>query len=80
MSGGAFPATPHSEPARAGSVWAAARATVSSALSVFVTSVQTARMANALAQLSNEQLARIGIGRHEIFSHAEKLIADGKKR
>jgi hypothetical protein len=29
--------------------------------------------------LSDAQLARIGIERHEIFSHAEKLISGAKK-
>jgi uncharacterized protein YjiS (DUF1127 family) len=79
MSGRAILGDPHAAGTPALSGVAAAWAAVASVISTLVTSVQTARMASALAELSDAQLAQIGIQRHEIFNHAEKLIADDKK-
>lgn len=42
-----------------------------------VTAAQIARMASTLNELSDAELARIGIARHEIYSHAEKLVLTG---
>ena len=74
MSGGAISGAPHAGQAPSASLWA----TLSSAVAVFVKSVQTAKMAHALARLPDAQLKRMGIERHEIFSHAEKLISGAK--
>ena len=38
--------------------------------------LQTARMMSVLANMSDQQLASIGISRSEIPQYAEKLIAD----
>lgn len=42
-----------------------------------VTSAQIARMAATLNELTDAQLAAIGIARHEIYTHAEKLVLTG---
>lgn len=42
-----------------------------------VASVQIARMATALNTLTDAQLAGIGIARHEIYTHAERLVLTG---
>lgn len=44
-----------------------------------VASVQIARMAATLNEFTDAQLAQIGIERHEIYSHAEKIILTGGK-
>jgi uncharacterized protein YjiS (DUF1127 family) len=79
MSGRAMLGAPHVAAGPVGSALASAWATASSALSGFTTCMMTVRMASVLSQLSDAQLARIGIERHEIFSHAEKLISGAKK-
>ncbi len=45
--------------------------------SAAVTSAQIARMASTLNELTDAQLAAIGIQRHEIYTHAERLVLTG---
>ena len=51
-----------------------ALAALRSGLAAFGTSFKVARMASALSNLSDHQLAEIGVKRRDIMRHAEHLI------
>jgi uncharacterized protein YjiS (DUF1127 family) len=63
------------DPARAGVIRAWRR--LGLIASGAVTTMQIARMAATLNELTDPQLAALGIARHEIYRHAEKLILTG---
>ncbi len=44
-----------------------------------VVAMRISRMASALNQLNDDQLARIGVARHEIWNHAETLVVDQRR-
>ena len=55
-----------------------ALAVVGSRMSTVGTSLKVARMASALSNLSDHQLAEIGVTRRDIMRHAEHLISSEK--
>lgn len=76
LASGAAPHTASHATERAGEalvrIWRAARSIASDTL----LAIQIARMASVLNGMRDDQLAQIGIARHQIYSHAEHLVLD----